>query len=199
MLVTGRCGCFAGIAAHLSNRACRKLPKPYEGHPTYRLQASIRPNVFYGPLARYVKFWAAHAPWMPGTVSPPPRFCDPDMHHGTRVTHVPWCLPGSLTSGLFWSWWRAKRSRHSRRIRNPKFYVTGKRPIGSPSNSQADPSWWCPVIEQKWLLVVALRLYSASFMQILQFLTYVTYDAYFILTTLLQQLKGFHEWIIAIM
>ena len=22
---------------------------------------------------------------------------DPDMHHGTCVTHVPWCMPGSLT------------------------------------------------------------------------------------------------------
>ena len=25
---------------------------------------------------------------------------DPDMHHGTCVTHVPWYMPGSLTSGL---------------------------------------------------------------------------------------------------
>ena len=25
------------------------------------------------------------------------------MHHGTCVTHVPCCMPGSLTSGFFWS------------------------------------------------------------------------------------------------
>ena len=24
------------------------------------------------------------------------------MHHGTCVTHVPWCMPGSLTSGFLW-------------------------------------------------------------------------------------------------
>ena len=50
----------------------------------------------------------AHAPGMPGTFSPPPRVSDPDMHHGTCVTHVPWCMPGSLTSSFLWSWWRGK-------------------------------------------------------------------------------------------
>ena len=25
---------------------------------------------------------------------------DPDMHHGTCVTHVPWCMSGSLTRGV---------------------------------------------------------------------------------------------------
>ena len=63
----------------------------------------------------------AHAPGMPGTFSPPPRVSDPDMHHGTCVTHVPWCEPGSLTSGLLWSQWWGKRSRHS------WFYVSVKR------------------------------------------------------------------------
>ena len=42
---------------------------------------------------------SAHAPEMPGTFSPPSRVSDPDMHHATWVTHVPWCVPGSLTSG----------------------------------------------------------------------------------------------------
>ena len=41
-----------------------------------------------------------------GTFSPPPRFSDPDMHHGTCVRHVSWCMPGLLTSGFLWSWWR---------------------------------------------------------------------------------------------
>ena len=66
------------------------------------------------------------------------------MHHGTCMTHVPWYMPGSLTSGFLssrwrgklsrqyflWSRWRGKRSRHSRRMRNPQFYVSGKRPMG---------------------------------------------------------------------
>ena len=82
-----------------------------------------------GPLARYVKLRVAHAPGMPGTFSPPPRASNPDMHHGTCVTHVPWCMPGSLTSSFFCSRWLGKRSRHSRRMRNPQFYVSGKRPM----------------------------------------------------------------------
>ena len=41
------------------------------------------------------------------------------------VTHVPWCLSGSLTCGG-----QEKRSQHSRCMRNPQFYVSGKRPMG---------------------------------------------------------------------
>ena len=28
-----------------------------------------------------------------------PLISDPDMHQGTPITHVPWCMPGSLTRG----------------------------------------------------------------------------------------------------
>ena len=56
-----------------------------------------------------------------GSVCPLPRVSDPDMHHGTCVMHVPWCMPGSLTRGFLLSRWRGKRSRHSRRLRNPHF------------------------------------------------------------------------------
>ena len=84
-------------------------------------------TVTYGPLASYVKFRVAHAPGMPGTFPP---LSDPDMHHGTCVTHVPWCMSGSLTSGFLWSRWQGKRSRHSGCMRNPKYYVSGKRPMG---------------------------------------------------------------------
>ena len=47
----------------------------------------------------------------------------------TCVTHVPWCMPGSLTSGFLWSRWQGKRSRHSRHMHNPLFCASGKRPI----------------------------------------------------------------------
>ena len=83
----------------------------------------------YGPLTRYVKLRFAHAPGMPGTFSLPPQVSNPNMHHGMCVTHVPWCMSGLLTSGFLWSRWRGKRSRHSRRMHNPQFYVSGKRPI----------------------------------------------------------------------
>ena len=93
-------------------------------------KSSISRILVNGPHAKYVILRVAHAPGMPGMFSPPPRVSDPDMHHGTRVTHVPWCMPGSLTSGYLWSRRRGKRSRHCRRIRNPQFNVSGKRPIG---------------------------------------------------------------------
>ena len=76
------------------------------------------------------KLRVAHEPGMQWTFSPPPWVRDPDVHHGTCVTHVPWGMPGSLTSSFLWRQWRGKRSRHSWRMRNPQFYVSGKRPIG---------------------------------------------------------------------
>ena len=82
----------------------------------------------HGPLTRYVNLRVAHAPRMPGTFSPPPWASDSDMHHGTCMTHVPWCMPGSLTSGFLWVWWQGKRSRHSRCMRNPQFYVLVRGP-----------------------------------------------------------------------
>ena len=48
---------------------------------------------------------------------------DPGMHHGTCITHVPWCMSGSANP----RWW-GKHSRHSRRMRNPQYHVSGKRP-----------------------------------------------------------------------
>ena len=97
----------------------------------------------HGPLARYVKLQVAHAPGMPGTFFPPPWVSDPDMHHGTCVTHVPWCMPGSLTSGFLCSQWRGKRSRHSWRMRNPQFWVSGKMPIvGTSSLLQCKICWY---------------------------------------------------------
>ena len=83
----------------------------------------------HGPLARYVKLRVVHAPGMPGTFAPPPRVSDPDMHHGTCVTHVPWCMSGSLISGFLWSRWRGKRPWHSWRMRNPQSYVSGRMPM----------------------------------------------------------------------
>ena len=45
------------------------------------------------------------------------------------VTYVPWCMPGSLSRGFLWRRRCGKRTRHSRRMRNPQFYVSGKRPM----------------------------------------------------------------------
>ena len=76
-------------------------------------------------LTRVHDLWDLFVNSLPGTFYPPPRVSDPDMHHGTCATHVPWCMPGSLNSGFLLSRWRVKRSRHSRRMHNPQFYVSG--------------------------------------------------------------------------
>ena len=91
----------------------------------------------------------AHAPGMPGTFPPPPRFNDPDIHHGTCVTHVLRCMPGSLPSVFLWSRWLGKRSRHLRRMCNPLIYVSGKRP-------NADES---PTLHNTHKLVVTVASY----------------------------------------
>ena len=82
-----------------------------------------------GLLVKYGKLRVAHTPGIPGPFSPPPQVSDPDMRHGTCVTHVPWCTPGSLTSGFLWSQWWWKHSQHSRRMRNLQCYAYGKRPM----------------------------------------------------------------------
>ena len=86
---------------------------------------------FNGSLTRKAKLRVVHAPGMLGTFPSPLRVIDPDMHHRTCVTHVPRCMPGSITSGFLWSRWRRKRSRYSKRMRNPQFCVSGKRPMGA--------------------------------------------------------------------
>ena len=79
-----------------------------------------------------IRLRVTHVSEMPGTFSPPPRVSDPNMHRGTCVTLVPWCMLGSLTSGFLWSWWPGKRSRC---MRKPWFYVSGKRPIAEENGS----------------------------------------------------------------
>ena len=118
-----------------------------------------------GTLTRYVKLWVAHAPGMPGTFSPPPQVADRDMHHSTCVTHVSWRMLGSITSGFLWSRCWGKRSQHSRRMHNPQFYVSGKRPMAEAVHAhlmlqsrlsklhwRMNSSCWCPYLRISLLL-----------------------------------------------
>ena len=65
------------------------------------------------------------------------------------------------------SWWRGKRSRHSRRMRNPQFYASGKRAMWALTTFHVPVSWndrkckyiyvfWNEFrIEEVWLAVPA--------------------------------------------
>ena len=52
-----------------------------------------------------------------------PLVNDPDMHLGTCVTHVPWCMSGSLTRG------RGENVPGIPGACDPQFCVSGKRPM----------------------------------------------------------------------
>ena len=75
--------------------------------PVYRFPVN-------GSLAIYVKLRVVHVPGMPGTF---PR------HRGLAITTY------ITARAWLWSWWRGRRSRHSRRMRNLQLYVSGKRPM----------------------------------------------------------------------
>ena len=71
-------------------------------YPRTRRRPSSRPSYVRGLLARYVKLWIAHALGLPVMCFPSLRVRDPDMHHGTYVTHVPRCMLGTLINGFLW-------------------------------------------------------------------------------------------------
>ena len=115
---TVSCGCFLILLASLAMHYFH----------WYALSNKTLSN-FNEPLTRYAKLRVLHAPGMPGMFSPRSGVSDPAMHHGKCVTQVPCCMPESLTSTFLWSRCWGKRSRHSLRMRNPQFCVSGKRPM----------------------------------------------------------------------
>ena len=95
----------------------------------------------HGLLTRYVKLHVVHAPGMSWTFSPPPtskalaswrsRHASWHVRHAHAVMHVLIASPR----------WRGKRCRHSRRMRNPQFYVSVKRPMPSRCIAEHRPSF----------------------------------------------------------
>ena len=64
----------------------------------------IQGIIAHGPLTRYIKLCAVHAPEVPECfprhrLQRKPLVRHPGMHPGTGVTHVPWCMSGSLNPG----------------------------------------------------------------------------------------------------
>ena len=68
----------------------------------------LKYNITIWASCQIRKIAGAHAPGIPGKLSQSLQVSDPDMHPGTCVTHVPWCMPGSLISGFLWNWRRGK-------------------------------------------------------------------------------------------
>ena len=74
---------------------------------------------------------------MPGTFSLPPQVSDPDMHHDTCVTHVPWWMPGSLISGFLWSRRWGETFPAFPVLAQPAIYVSSKRPVAQVHSNNA--------------------------------------------------------------
>ena len=72
----------------------------------------------------------AHAPGMPGTFSPPPTSKELASYRSRHASRHVRGARAVMHVGIDNPRWRGKRSRHSRRMRNPKFCVSGKRPMG---------------------------------------------------------------------
>ena len=72
--------------------------KPWSNPTAYTVK-----NALHGPFIGYVKLWVAHMRREKQERFPHHRLqrkhllSDPGMHHDTYVTHVPWCMSGSLT------------------------------------------------------------------------------------------------------
>ena len=111
---------------------------------TVALQWVYHDGEEYGPLNRYGWLRVAHAPGMPGTFSAPTDL------KGNRQSAIPTGITAPtrplsdkkpmgflsdsgharavMHAGIANPRWRGKRSRHFRRMCNPRFYVSGKKP-----------------------------------------------------------------------
>ena len=81
-------------------------------------------------ITRYVKLRVVHAPDMPRTFSPPPTSKGTDSKRSRHASRQVRRARAVMDVGIASQRWRGKRSRHYRHMRNPKFYVSGKRCMG---------------------------------------------------------------------
>ena len=98
-------------------------------------------TAFNGPLIRYVKLRIAHAPGMPGRFSPPPTSKETTIQRSRHASRYGRYARAVMHVGIAKPRWWEKRSRHSRSMRNPQFYVSVKRPIGRCCRMCKRPIW----------------------------------------------------------
>ena len=78
-----------------------QLPQPTRSQAGKPQELEFRPH---GPLARYVFYGLrmrreCRERFPRYRLQRKPLVSDPGMHHDTCVTHVPWCMSGTLTRG----------------------------------------------------------------------------------------------------
>ena len=100
-----------------------------------------------GPPTRYVRLWVAHAPGMPVTFSPPPTSKETASWLSRHASRHVRDARAVMRVGMAHSRWRGKPSRHSRRMRNPQFYVSGKSPMVVSQYQDNNTSTWITIIK----------------------------------------------------
>ena len=132
----------------------------FDKHDDYSTSGQVMSWCRHGSLTRYTKLRFAHAPGMPGTISPPPTSKETASQ---RSRHAPRHVRDAravMHFGIANPRWRGKHSRHSRRMRNSQFCVPGKRPIDRAHtqdgrwwihSSQALIRWWVPAASETTL------------------------------------------------
>ena len=90
-------------------------------------------NRLHGPPTRYIKLRVAHAPGMPGAFSPPPTSIETACYRPRHASRHVRRARAVMYVGIANPRWQGKLSR---RMRNPQFYVSGKRPI------EIQTCWW---------------------------------------------------------
>ena len=73
---------------------------------------------------------ACACPGNAGNVFPPPTSKETAGQRSRHASRLVRDARAVMHVGIANPRWRGKRSRHFRRMRNPQFYVTGKRPMG---------------------------------------------------------------------
>ena len=96
----------------------------------------------HGPLARYVTLRVAHAPGMPRTFSLPPTSNENARERPWHASRHVRDARALMHVGVANPRWRWKCSRHSRRMRNPQFYVSGKGPIKWLGEENTRQTYW---------------------------------------------------------
>ena len=91
----------ADVPETMSSVEWFELPQPSQTCKRFTWRNS-QTLVCHVSIIRYIKLRITHAPGMPGTFSRHRlqrklTVSDSGIHHGTCVTHVPWCISGSLT------------------------------------------------------------------------------------------------------
>ena len=112
------------------------------------IDVSIRPLTKYVKLRLYMRRECRER-FPRHRLQRKPLVGDPDMHHGTCVTHVPWCMSGLLTRGG-----GENDSGISGACTDPRFDVSGKRSVTPKSDIPHKLNilhqyyaHWCPWFE----------------------------------------------------